>query len=130
MNDKEWIKEKIKGGCDMTREEAIKRFKRMKKILSIPNSDAERTKEAIDMAIKALQQTAWIPVGERLPDIDQIVLICTGDGQITDGYRWNSEDWFLAWGEFNGEHTGGEYIHIVAWMPLPEPYRGGEDNAD
>lgn len=39
----------------MTREEAIQRFQRMKKILSIPNSDAERTIEAIDMAIEALQ---------------------------------------------------------------------------
>ncbi len=83
--------------------------------------------DGFDMAIDALQQTAWIPVGERLPDIDQIVLICTGDGQITDGYRWNSEDWFLAWGEFNGEHTGGEYAQIVAWMPLPEPYREDEE---
>lgn len=40
----------------MTRQEAIKRFQRMKKILSIPNSDAERTIEAIDMAIEALQR--------------------------------------------------------------------------
>lgn len=40
----------------MTREEAVKRFQRMKKILSIPNSDAARTIEAIDMAIEALQQ--------------------------------------------------------------------------
>ena len=38
----------------MTREEAIKIFQRMKKIRSVPNSDAERTKEAIDMAIEAL----------------------------------------------------------------------------
>ena len=40
----------------MTREEAIERFQQMKKILSIPNSDAARTIEAIDMAIEALQQ--------------------------------------------------------------------------
>ena len=40
----------------MTREEAVKRLQRMKKILSIPNSDAARTIEAIDMAIEALQQ--------------------------------------------------------------------------
>ena len=87
---------------------------------------ADKLAEAFDMAIEALQQTAWIPVGERLPDIDQSVLICTKDGQITDGYRWNSEDWFLAWGEFNGEHIGGEYAQIVAWMPLPEAYKGGD----
>lgn len=39
----------------MTREEAIKRFQQMKKILSIPNSDAVRMIEAIDMAIEALK---------------------------------------------------------------------------
>lgn len=38
----------------MTREEAVERFQRMKKIFSIPNSDAERTIEAIDMAIESL----------------------------------------------------------------------------
>ena len=42
----------------MTREEAIKRFQLMKKILSIPNSDAARTIEAIDMAIEALSADA------------------------------------------------------------------------
>ena len=39
----------------MTREEAIKRFQQMKKILSIPNSDAARMIEALDMAIEALK---------------------------------------------------------------------------
>lgn len=38
----------------MTRKEAIKIFQLMKKIMSIPNSDAERVIEAIDMAIEAL----------------------------------------------------------------------------
>lgn len=38
----------------MNREEAIKIFQLMKIILSIPNSDAARTIEAIDMAIEAL----------------------------------------------------------------------------
>ena len=42
----------------MNREEAIKIFQLMKKILSIPNSDAARTIEAIDMAIEALSAEA------------------------------------------------------------------------
>lgn len=44
----------------MTREEAIKRFQQMKKILSIHNSDAARLIEAIDMAIEALQNEETI----------------------------------------------------------------------
>lgn len=39
----------------MTREDAIKRFQLMKKILSIPNSDAAGTIEAIDMATDVLK---------------------------------------------------------------------------
>ena len=116
----------------MTREEAIKVLEFFKGQAEKYDGSLEYINpeevEAFRMAIEALNQTAWIPVEERLPDIDQIVLICTGDGQITDGYRWNSEDWFLAWGEFNGEHTGGEYVQIVAWMPLPEPHKGGDNN--
>ena len=110
----------------LTNKEAIKALRDIAKYYSYITPNDKLT--ALKMAIKALETSAWIPVGERLPDIGQSVLICTKDGQITDGYRWNSEDWFLAWGEFNGEHTGGEYAKIVAWMPLPERYKGGDDN--
>lgn len=53
----------------MTREEAIKRFQLMKKILSIPNSDATRTIEAIDMAIEALsEETSTIQEKHQLSE--------------------------------------------------------------
>ena len=53
----------------MTREEAIKRFQLMKKILSIPNSDAARTIEAIDMAIEALsEETSTIQEKHQLSE--------------------------------------------------------------
>ena len=53
----------------MTREEAIKRFQRMKKILSIPNSDAARTIEALDMAIEALsEETSTIQEKHQLSE--------------------------------------------------------------
>lgn len=56
----------------MNREEAIKIFQLMKKILSIPNSDAARTIEAIDMAIEALS-------AEAETDGDM--------GEVSDGYH-------------------------------------------
>ena len=68
----------------------------------------------------------WTPCSERLPDIDEKVLVCWSDGSISDGYRWNEEDWFCAWGEYNGWHDDKRSVYIVAWMPLPEPYKGGE----
>lgn len=62
----------------------------------------------------------WIPCSERLPeDIGKLYLVCFNDGYISsveydmDGDR---VDWLL-WQE-SGE--------VVAWMPLPEPWKEGE----
>lgn len=69
----------------------------------------------------------WISCSERLPDIDTPVIICTASGGITDGYRWNEKDWFLAWSEYNGWHDGNDGGRITAWMPLPTPYTKGNN---
>lgn len=52
-------------------------------------------------------QPRWIPVTERLPEEGQRVL-----GQFDDGYLWTIN-----------YSSVGITSHIVAWMPLPEPYR-------
>lgn len=56
--------------------------------------------------------TQWIPVSERLPDIGERVLISKVNGHIDIDYvdeekhwRWVFDDW------------------VVAWKPLPEPYK-------
>ena len=79
------------------------------------DKDREKTEQAVDMAIDALQQTAWIPVGERLPDDFERVLVTLGN---YDGvtYDWRSDgDWY-DWGK-----------SVIAWMSLPEPYKGGDN---
>ena len=107
----------------MTREDAIKRFQLMKKILSIPNSDAARTTEAIDMAVEALEREPrgeWIPCEERMPSEKKAVLICDSHGNrfvgklvLTDyGYKWSAR-LFRVWIDIED----GD-----AWMPLPKPY--------
>ena len=66
----------------------------------------------------------WIPCSERLPEIDKGVLVTDGElcwvcsvfesQDIEDGlYQW--EDNYGHWHEFET---------WVAWMPLPEPYKG------
>ena len=61
----------------------------------------------------------WIPCSERLPN--------TGSVLITDGSQ-------IVIGEYHGNNVwsvdGCDYNPIldgIAWMPLPTPYKGGED---
>jgi hypothetical protein len=62
-----------------------------------------------------MEATKWIPVVERLPEKHQYVLV-TYKG--LDGRRfvvvtnWNPNTWIES--------------KSVAWMPVPEPYEGGD----
>lgn len=58
----------------------------------------------------------WIPCSERLPEDNTDVIVCFHNGEITE-MRYLGNEIFQ-----------GIYKHttkaIVAWMPLPEPYKG------
>ena len=72
------------------------------------------------------QEPKWIPVSERLPDTDNEVLCWY------EYYHWSrkkilpeyglgsyfkeTESWF-------GEVANGHKVRVIAWMPLPEPYK-------
>ena len=68
------------------------------------------------------QHGKWIPCKERLPDDGVNVLV-----QFIDGYteicRLLGGCWEVLYGEYTGTHTA------VAWMPLPEPYNGGDNGS-
>lgn len=54
----------------------------------------------------------WIPVTERLPDIDEKCLLCM-ENRITK-YRWVTIGYF---------HTNYDE-YVTHWIPLPEPPKG------
>lgn len=66
--------------------------------------------------IRKHMNDGWIPVEERLSERNKTVLVCQRGGAIDvawhDGYRWKTgfshADWLL---------------NVIAWRPLPEPYR-------
>ena len=86
--------------------------------------------DALQMAIIALQnQPVWIPVSERLPGKDigdyPINMVTLDTGEVCIGvYRHDSKEWWTRMNE--GETLYGTDHVVVAWMPLPEPYRESE----
>lgn len=75
--------------------------------------DNRKLVEAFNMAIKALEQSEWIPVTERLPEKSGLYLVSTGDLVTTLSFCGHS---FRT-------HFADEY-GVDAWRPMPEPYKG------
>ena len=61
----------------------------------------------------------WIPCSERLPEKSSTYLATVDYGEYgkASGQRF-----------FYGGCLGWNDDAVVAWMPLPEPYRGGEED--
>lgn len=93
--------------------------------------DAMKSDLANDIkALPAAQsERKWIPCSERMPDIMVPVLITMKRGKgynqepfqsvghlDANGYTW--------WCAHDGTCT---HQTVLAWMPLPEPYQGGDN---
>ena len=78
--------------------------------------------EAHLMAVRALTIQKWIPVTERLPDENQVVL-CMRRNKSYWVAQWTYIDWM--WYDENEWHNENEVTH---WMPLPEPPKEDDGN--
>ena len=75
----------------------------------------------------------WIPISERLPKEKQNVLLALKHNMAVgfweDIFENGSVEWYVNTGD--GFYTGTEGVDNdgtpIAWMPLPDPY-GGEQN--
>lgn len=81
--------------------------------------------EALDLAIKALEEKSWIPTSEMLPEEydDYIVMWRRRDGKYPDRLFYEMCLYNPEEGEWDKiEQAGEKGAEIMAWMPLPEKY--------
>lgn len=79
------------------------------------------------------QNDGWIPCSERLPENDDDVL-CWYEYRIMQGTHEGEMNWKFGIGYYNkyfkrwgGEVSCGRDYKVIAWRPLPEPYKENEE---
>ena len=128
----------------MTREEAIALLESRRDLIKSEYPEIDDYREALDMAIKALEQEPrWIPVSERLPKVHNTPYYVDNDEELYESDHVltcceDGKDYIYAIGtiiydkmcnsyEWSGLYDYGDIIiddmRVIAWMPLPEPYR-------
>lgn len=105
-------------------EKLIKLFKSCDKVTFTVTGCGEETFKTIEFknAIEALEKQlngSWISASERLPKEDEEVLVTTIGNQVCWAFRYLDE-WNTCLSTF-------ENNDVLAWMPLPEPYKEVEN---
>lgn len=86
--------------------------------------------DQVDTMPEAKEDTEphWIPCSERLPETTDAVLttyIVNGDRSRRyveeSSYYGNNGSWSSPWDEYR---VAGTSVDVIAWMPMPEPYKG------
>lgn len=110
----------------MNTEEAIRMLTRLKDQINFEWTDAQKKTDALNIAIEALQnEPRWIPCSERLPEIGHNILITNRQGYTGEGEYKGHNGYHHVWYQYRWNATLWE-DEVLAWMPLPEPFREGE----
>ena len=73
-------------------------------------------------------EAEWIPVSKRLPKEKQEVYVTVYFIEGDTGRAYGYMDGFGRWHLYSAvEGTLNSGYEVIAWMPLPKPYKGGDD---
>lgn len=105
--------------------EAIKGLK----VLAKDFSGYKPNEEMFDIAIKAIEQTTWIPVSERLPKIADVYRVTRyypnnvmNPKYLVDACCFDGSNTWYNDNRINHERAYAN--NVIAWQENPEPYRG------
>lgn len=113
----------------MNRKEALKYAKFRLECYSKGDEEYTEHGEFLVAAIKALQEPEqkWIPVSERLPEVEDLHEISIEDCMCYLIQRscgvMDVAHYIKVYGESYFEAHCIKFNDVVAWMPLPEPYK-------
>lgn len=65
----------------------------------------------------------WIPISERLPKLDEAVLVTTEWNDLSIAWRTGIDKWYIHEG-----NTNSTTDDLTAWMHLPKPYKAERKN--
>lgn len=110
----------------------------LSKIPYVNNTDTEMIRR--DERVCCIQEIRWVPTAEaepewipcskKLPEYEEYVLVTFIDKSAIDTNVMcvrrieGFVDWY--WSDFADEYTW-EASEVVAWTPLPDPWREGEE---
>ena len=126
----------------MTREEAIAQLKSDRDLCNFNpmtgeeepmNEDCRKSAEALDIAINALEQESktgrWIPCSERMPEERGVYIVTEKVYSINDRKHTGCFNLMTEQVEFsNGKWIRASFYEVIAWMPLPEPYKAESED--